>query len=348
MSSAPQESLRSAARLPALDGLRGIAVLMVVFDHGGFGAGRPVGGAGVAVFFVISGFLITTLIARDLTDGTWSYQRFLVTRFVRLYPALLLMVAVTGAAATLTGAGRGLVVEVPGAVLYAQDFIYPFTRGSIYDHTWSLAVEEQFYLVWPFLLPLVLRRRSAAMWILMTAVACSVAARLLLTAGGHADAAYANLVTNAFALLLGCGIAVTRPTLPHRGPLGVAAAVVIGLAAAGPFLPVPFIDGPVIAALAAAVLLVAVVPGAPALENAPLRFIGRISYSLYLWHWPILLLTGTRWAGLGSLPAVVLAIGIATASTLLLEEPLRAAWRRTSRPAPAAALPQPEWVSGSS
>ncbi len=321
---------------------------MVVFDHAGFGDGRPVGGAGVAVFFVISGFLITSLIGRDLTDGMWSYQRFLLTRFVRLYPALLLMIGITGAAAALTGAARGLLVEVPGAVLYTQDFLYPFTRGSIYDHTWSLAVEEQFYLVWPFLLPLVLRRRSAAMWILGTAAACSVAARLLLTAAGQADAAYANVVTNAFALLLGCGIAVARPSLPHRAPFGVAAAIVIGLAAAGPFLPVPYIDGPVIAALAAAVLLVAVVPGAPALENVPLRFLGRISYSLYLWHWPILLLTGTRWAGVGSLPAVVLAIGIASASTLLIEEPLRAAWRRASRATQQAPLPQPARVSGSS
>jgi len=346
MSSASGDPLRSIPRLPALDGLRGIAVLMVLLDHGGFGAGRPVGGAGVAVFFVISGFLITTLIGREFAAGVWSYQRFLVTRFMRLYPALLLMVAVTGTMAALSGAGRGLLVEVPGAVLYAQDFIYPFTRGSLYDHTWSLAVEEQFYLVWPFLLPLVLARRSGAAWLLVAAV-CSVAARLLLTAGGQADAAYANLATNAFALLLGCGIAVTRPSLPRRGPFGIVAAVVIGLAATGQFLPVPQIDGPVIAALAAAVLVVAVLPGAPALEVAPVRFVGRISYSLYLWHWPILVLTGTRWAGIGALPAIGLAILIATASTLLLEEPLRASWRRRSRMAPAP-LPSSERVSGSS
>ena len=136
---------------PALDGLRGLAVALVLLDHSAV-LPDPVGAFGVTVFFVLSGFLITRVIVEAREAGTWSYRRFLGNRAARLLPALVVVVVVTTAVTREYG-------QALAALLYVQDFAHFWYDGGLLDHTWSLAVEEQFYLLWPFLLPAVARMR---------------------------------------------------------------------------------------------------------------------------------------------------------------------------------------------
>jgi peptidoglycan/LPS O-acetylase OafA/YrhL len=317
-------------RRPALDGLRGLAVVLVVADHAGY-LPEPAGGIGVTVFFVLSGFLITRMIVESREDGTWSMAGFAANRFVRLFPALLLMVGVVSVVMVLRGFPADRIEDraVP-ALTYVQN-MEPRMTFPVFGQTWSLGVEEQFYLVWPLALPWVLTRTHPR-HVLMVAIAGSAGAMILVP--------HDWLPMHAYALLAGCLLALVGPLQSWRrlvplGAVGLAVSIVVA-----PGLDRIYVYGPLLATPPAALLVAGAVHGNRVLEGSALRFLGRISYAVYLWHVPLLRLTGTTYGRAAAIPAVALALGLAVGSTLLVEEPLRRAWR-TRR---TAVVPRDAWA----
>ena len=310
---------------PALDGVRGLAILLVVADHSGL-LWRGSGSLGVMVFFVLSGFLITRVIVEARAEGTWSLRRFYAARAVRLAPALVAMVGVLSL--VLLAAGEPNVIgRAARALTYTENF-FPFDAESPFNHAWSLAVEEQFYLLWPLAVGALVWRRHRLL-IIGVLIVASVAAREWLFWEGHGGVAYPSLPTNAFALLLGCALALrSRPSsVGAIGMLGAGIGLIACVVSLG--TPIPGIE--VLAAGFAAVFVAGSGgQAARAFSWGPLRFFGRISYALYLWHYPVLMVTGSLYLlprVLVVLPVIVL---IATASTLWLEEPIRRRWRARS------------------
>jgi len=318
----------------ALDGLRGVAVLMVLVDHAGLipGAHPVLGAAGVTIFFVLSGFLITHVIVAARDRGDWSMRRFLMARVVRLLPALLTMQLVVTVWWLLAGRPfADIFWQIVSATLYLEN-MFPGDGGStdLLAHTWSLATEEQFYLLWPLALPLALRTRSP-MLLIVTGVLASMVARLVLGFNGQ-DGTHVSLPANAFALLLG-GLLVVETANVSRSR-AQRAGVYVGLALICALVTTPLILAPIGVALVAMFVVAFALPGVPLLELGWLRFVGRISYALYLWHWPVLVLTGHVLSGVSALPALALSFVLAVASTVWLEEPVRRRWRaRQTTPA---------------
>jgi peptidoglycan/LPS O-acetylase OafA/YrhL len=308
---------------PALDGLRGVAILLVVGDHAGY-LREPAGGIGVVVFFVLSGFLITRVIVEARDSGTWSMPGFLANRFVRLFPALLLMVTVVSAVMVQRGFALDRIADhaVP-ALTYWQNMA-PRMRFPVFGQTWSLGVEEQFYLLWPLFLPWVLGRVRPRL-VLVGAIAGSAAVMI----------AYPHdwLPMHAYALLSGCLLALLGP-LPGRWWLVPAGAVglVVSIRLAPTFHQI-YVYGPLVATPAAVLLVAGAAHRNAVLELPVLRFFGRISYAWYLWHVPMLRLTETTFGRTAAIPPIALSFVAAVASTLLVEEPLRRAWRTRHSPA---------------
>ncbi len=290
--------------------------MLVLADHAGY-LREPAGGIGVTLFFVLSGFLITRVIVEARDAGTWSWPAFLANRFVRLFPALLVMVTLVSVILAHRGFAAGAIADraLP-ALTYVQN-INPHGL-QVFSHTWSLGVEEQFYLLWPLILPWVLSRARPRL-VLVVAIACSAAAMVV--------SFHDWLPMHAYALLAGCLLALLGP-LPARWWLVPAGAV--GLATvihAAPGFERIYVYGPLLATPASVLLVAGAASGNRVLELYVLRFLGRISYALYLWHLPVLVLTGTVFARGPALVPLALALVLAVASTFLLEEPLRRAWR---------------------
>lgn len=279
------EAGRAVGRRPELDGVRGIAIVLVLVGHAlaphRFGT---LAAAGVTLFFVLSGYLITGLLVDEHErTGTINVRRFYWRRFTRLAPPLAVMLAMT---APLLRPGPG--AWLPAATWTAN---YAYLAGADtapYGHTWSLGVEEQFYLVWPLALLALLagdRRRvvSVAGW------ACAVlfAWRLALIAAGDLLYAYEAFEAAAQPVLLGAVVALCRWRTPAAlGVIGaagvVAPALAVSLWIGNPWwLTVPVLATP------GAALLVAAAGACPWLTWRPLAAAGVASYSLYLWHEPI-------------------------------------------------------------
>jgi peptidoglycan/LPS O-acetylase OafA/YrhL len=289
-------------RHAALDGIRAFAILAVFVSH----LGLPGGWVGVEVFFVLSGYLITDrLLHEHGTTGRVGLSRFYLRRALRLYPALLALLLagaffypVLGDGGTLIGYGR----TAAFAGLYLQDFVWGFSGGhGGLGHTWSLAVEEQFYLLWPPVLLLLLR--WSRRWIAVIAVAAA-GAGLVWTIVGLEPAvltppAYFLPWTQAPLLLAGCALAACR-----RLPRGVIAGACAALGCAGMVAVFAAANGPMPMAAHLGVLLtgcalfsVALVAGveggrergiARCLSWAPLAYLGRISYGYYLCYLPVI------------------------------------------------------------
>jgi peptidoglycan/LPS O-acetylase OafA/YrhL len=343
---------------PGLDGLRAISVLAVVAYHLEY-AWAAGGFLGVDVFFVLSGFLITSLLLAEWrTRGTVELAAFWARRVRRLLPALgllLLAVAVYAAVAVPADQLGRLRVEALWSLCFGLNWHFIAAGRSYFDvfaapsplrHRWSLAIEEQFYAVWPLLVLGTLRLGRGSRWPLGVLCVIGFGASSALMAVTHDAAdpsrAYYGTDTHAFGLLAGGLLAVLLEGSEVRGRAVRLALAVLGTAAAlavlAAFVWVNDRDGWVYHgglpafALITALLVAATVsrtPVAAVLAFPPLVAIGRISYGLYLWHWFVQVALTPERTGLdgGLLDAarVAASLAAATASYVLLEQRVRRA-----------------------
>ena len=348
--------------LPQLDGLRAVAVVLVVVYHAvrhGGAALVPGTFLGVDVFFVLSGFLITSLLLQQVREkGSLDLLGFYRRRFWRLYPALVLLCVVLLALAPFStrDTPRHVVLGVVFALTYLASwaFAYDWPNGPL-GHAWSLSVEEHFYLVWPVVLLVLLRRRRPLLWVTGTAVVAAAWPLVYqLVAHPTANRLYAGPDTRSAQLLVGAllATALAEPAterLVRRlsgAPALWAALAVLGLGAAtlhrkgAPYL----LGGQVVVSLAVAVVVAHLVLQVDwttrLLGLQPLVAVGRWSYGIYLWHLPTIFV-GYELVGV-SLPVRVLgaavAFPIAWASYRWVEQPLLR--RYGGRPDGAAAVPE--------
>ncbi|HEY1036337.1 MAG TPA: acyltransferase family protein [Pseudoxanthomonas sp.] len=325
---------------PEIDGLRAIAVLAVVGFHAG--VGPAAGFVGVDVFFVISGYLITRMLRQEvLAHRRIDIIDFYARRARRILPALLVVTVATllASAALLPPAELRQTVQAGAAAFaFAANVFFATAANGYFDpeahanpllHLWSIGVEEQFYLAWP-LVVLLARRRPVLVFGLIAAASFAAAEWLL--AHGQDRAAFYQAPMRAWELAAGGLVAVSRiPARPWVAPLGVVVVLVACL--------VPLARFPGTGALLPVVGAGMVIAGVHAgqrnvlLASRPLVLVGLVSYSLYLWHWPVMVLGK-------ALPVwlqVAAALAAAAASYRWIEQPLRRRLVRPARPTVAVA-----------
>jgi peptidoglycan/LPS O-acetylase OafA/YrhL/lysophospholipase L1-like esterase len=348
----PRSAVRSLPHLPALDGVRGLAVMAVLLFHGGFGWAKG-GWLGVSVFFTLSGFLITNLLVAEwASSGTISLRAFWGRRFRRLLPAALLCLALVAVYGWLVASPeqlrhlRGDMLAALGYVanwrFLLGDVSYAdlFTAPSPLQHFWSLAIEEQFYVAYPILVAVLLRvgGRRALTWSLGIAITASVAWSLHL---GALDRVYYGTDTRMAELLAGGLLAlwwsrartVNANEMPRYGTL----LGFVGLGGSLVLMALVPEDAHVVTAgilPLQALLSVMLLRAAPAdgpisrlLSVRPLVAIGACSYGLYLFHWPVFLVLDEARVGVGGVALFAIRVAATTAVTLasyhLLEQPVR-------------------------
>lgn len=324
---------------PALDGLRGVAILLVIAGHLSQGRYSSGGSIGVTVFFVLSGFLITSLLLDEWAlTGAVSLRAFYARRARRLLPALGLFLTFT--AATYLAAGRSLAGLLPVVFYFGN---WSRAAGHMLpgmNHTWSLAVEEQFYLMWPLVLLAVLVRGRVrtVFWVAVVGAVSSAVLRVLLwsdpTAARHDRISFGS-DTNAVGLLAGCALAAWMTARPDRGrsrpglAAGVVTVLIIASAESSAFTYT--VSGPLIAVAAtvAAIWLLCRTGGGGVFGNPVLRFVGRRSYGYYLWQAPMHMLgvAITHDLLLSRVLIVALTAAAAEVSWRLVERPAMS-WRR--------------------
>ncbi len=338
---------------PALDGVRCLAVYLVVLFHTGVGVFAG-GFVGVDLFFVLSGFLVSTILFEELADtGRLDLAHFYERRIRRLLPAAVLVVLATGCVAVVllsTVRRAPLIGDAQSALLYVANWHFLVQSNDYFSatevgvspflHFWSLSIEEQFYFFFPLLLiglaRLERRRPGITVWVLVGLFAASLAAQVV---WAFVDANHAYYATEArlYQLLAGSLLAVAyrstkRPTLTRRAvglgaTLSVAglvltATALVDLSTSVRGLLATFFAVGLVGSLAATS------GGLPerAFSLPPLVFLGKISYGTYLWHWPVLILlrevVDPGVVG-RTLLVVVLSTALATASYQMLERPVR-------------------------
>ena len=358
---------QAATRLPGLDGLRALAVIAVIAFHEQLSAFTG-GFLGVDVFFVLSGYLITDLLVAQWNRyGRLTLRGFWTKRARRLLPALgVLLVVVTAATAVIAPAQMTALRDaLLAAVTYSSNWWQALAHHSYFaqfgpppplQHLWSLAIEEQFYLLWPLLLIGILktcqsdRIRAALAW--LGAALSVLAMALIYVPGADPSRVYYGTDTHASALFIGSALALTWPLRRMRAlsrddarvpdVLGLVGIAVLAWAM-GHFTGTDrllYPAGLLIAALAAGgVVLAAASPGliSWALGWSALRWIGIRSYGIYLWHWPVIALTDAAYAQQDPphwiwLPEAALSVALAAVSWRWLEEPIiRNGFRATVR-----------------
>jgi peptidoglycan/LPS O-acetylase OafA/YrhL len=354
------------AHIAGLDGLRGLAVLAVLFFH----AGKLQGGfLGVDLFFALSGFLITSLLLAEVdTRGSVDVVRFWGRRFRRLLPAVLVLLVVVTILTTIFATvpeRAATVADGPWAQVYLanwhsiaehRDYWASFELPRMFGHLWSLAIEEQFYVVWPMIVALIAwRSRNAHRSIMVTTIVVSLLSLALMIAlfdPADPTRVYIGTDTRASSLLLGALFAaapmrsaVLRASNRLGGTFTIAAfaiAGVIGLSwfmIDGPSSPWLFRGGLFVHSLLSAVLVAACAARPTGATSRwigwePLRVVGVLSYSLYLWHWPVFDLLSPARTGMSGWPLLTLRFAVAFAaaaiSKVLIEDPIRfrARWAR--------------------
>lgn len=352
------------AHQPALDGLRGLAVAGVVAYHLDTNL-LPGGFLGVSLFFTLSGFLITNVVLAEASRaGTVGLRRFWTRRARRLLPAavcgIVLAVALTAAFGTSTQASR-LRGDVIGSLAYVQNWhqiatsdVYgaAFRTPSMLQHFWSLAIEEQFYVIFPLAAWWLVRRRaSARRWLAVVgaAIAAAVVVQWLVYDPLDTNRAYLGSDTRAPEILVGIGLAVLigmraparlARVVAHRA---VGAAVALGVLAAlvGLWRWTSLDDAWLyhagfvgVAALSALAIVVALAPGPAqrALSWLPLRQLGVMSYGIYLYHWPLIIVLTPERVGFGGVGLAAVRVGatlvVSTVSLVVVENPIRYRHRR--------------------
>ena len=359
---------------PALDGIRALAIALVVLHHTGAllvpslaDELFPGGFLGVNVFFVLSGFLITTLLLERRGVEPHPIRTFYARRALRLLPAVvgLLVAILVYALAVDSGVSRAL-ASLPVVLTYTTNWaaLAGVDVSQYIGHLWSLAIEEQFYLVWPLLLFAGFRAgcsRRQLLWLVLGLAVVAAAWRASLWDTGHGWLRiYIRTDAQADSILIGAALAL----LPYERLLdagraatraGIAWLALAGIVAAAeliqPWSGTLYLGGFTVLAVVAAVLIALVLrPGAGPyrlLASAPAVALGRLSYSLYLWHFPVFLVVAQRTAdwtpALRVLVAWPIAFGAAVASYRLLERPaLHIKARLGPRPAPPPSGPPAE------
>lgn len=302
--------------IPALDGVRALAVFLVIASHVGL-PGFPGGGFGVDMFFVLSGFLITTLLLEEINDtGRINILHFYVRRLLRLYPALLLLLLLVGAFFHIVQhafpnlTGTNFAKDGMLAALYLTDYAVAFgfeNRNSLIGHTWSLAVEEHFYLVWPWAL-LGLRRAFRGRSFVAALFALYIVAtawRLSCLTFEPWTMVYFRFDTRFAGLVLGSLLAVLR-LQGRRIPLANAGFILSGLGFLSCVYFIPTMEATTALTTVPELFTFFLIDrilnaknwrGSAWLSGPALVFFGRISYGLYLFHFSVAALLSRTRAG---------------------------------------------------
>ena len=353
---------RGIQHIPAIDGLRAIAVTAVIFYHLGF-SWIPGGFLGVDLFFVISGYVITRLLLDSIErSGGLDLRGFYKARARRLLPPMIFMIVVTSFYITIWAQDsvRRFVTDVPFAltgsinwwlVAKEQDYFEAIGRPPLLQHTWSLAVESQFYLIWPIILLLVLKRFGkkiipfAALLIALVSASLLFYVSLQLDASSDVSHIYFGTDTHSVGLFLGSALAVSwipqnfKSEVSKRaqnfidfigvfGLIGILASFLLIDESSPTAYKIAF---PLAAVFGVAIITSIVHPAsrfAPILQNRVLLWVGERSYAIYLWHWVIFQISrpsvdieGEDWALIAVRILIVLAL--ADISLKLVELPIR-------------------------
>jgi peptidoglycan/LPS O-acetylase OafA/YrhL len=353
---------RGIQHIPAIDGLRAVAVAAVIFYHLGF-AWIPGGFLGVDLFFVISGYVITRLLLDSIErSGGLDLRGFYKARARRLLPPMIFMIVVTGFYITIWAQDsvKRFVTDTPFAltgtinwwlVAKEQDYFEAIGRPPLLQHTWSLAVESQFYLLWPLILLLVLKRFGkkviplAALTIALISASLLFYVSLQLDASSDVSHIYFGTDTHSVGLFLGSALAVSWIPQNFKNEVSKKAQNFIDFIGVFGFVgilasfllidessPTAYkIAFPLAAVFGVAIITSIVHPAsrfAPILQNRVLLWIGERSYSIYLWHWVVFQISrprvdidGQDWALIAVRILIVLAL--ADISLKLVELPIR-------------------------
>jgi peptidoglycan/LPS O-acetylase OafA/YrhL len=334
---------------PGLDGVRGLAVVAVIVYHAGSPSWMPGGFLGVSLFFTLSGYLIGSLVVAEVeATGGLDLGRFWSRRARRLLPALLVALAGSAVLARIIELSDRTQRELLAGLTYTSNWVEIadgrsygelFGAPSPASHLWSLAVEEQFYVLFPLLVIGLLRlvdRQRFRTWLLVGSGVVYVAGAAAATAVSASVSYYAT-PTRAPEIATGVALAALsrrtdRPAGPALGAAGAIALALVAFACVRTELTTPWVGGGGLAVfgLVSAVLVAgAGRPGplARVLSPAPLTYLGRISYGLYLFHWPVVIVLSRPRVDLDPGPLfaarAVASLAIATASYLLIEQPIR-------------------------
>jgi peptidoglycan/LPS O-acetylase OafA/YrhL len=308
---------------PALDGLRGVAVLLVIAQHAEVPLMERAGGVGVTMFFVLSGFLITSILLDEHErTGRTDLVRFLFRRAKRLLPALIAFLASMAVLGVATGQ---LVLPT---LLYYTNWIFALdgpVRPMV--HVWSLSIEEQFYAVWPLAFIVFIRRpRRAFLIVLGLCIVASAGGRIISTLSGE-PYWWQFFATHlrADALLAGCALALGFSRMPYRpSRMTVGLAIAALVVASVPVSRALHTTVGIPLAIAGSIVLISIAAQREGriLSWRPLVYVGSISYGLYLWHWPFV------WSGLEGgvapwqmLALVIAALWVAAVSHRFIERP---------------------------
>ncbi|MBO7748902.1 acyltransferase, partial [Paenibacillus sp. MWE-103] len=350
----------SSRYMPGLDGLRAIAVIAVIAYH--LNLPRVPGGLlGVGIFFVLSGYLITDILLKQHAKaGRLDLRDFWLRRARRLLPAMLIMLALVSGWLLIADPGRlaAMKGEIASALLYYSNWRLIFHDVSYFEsfgppsplgHLWSLAVEEQFYLVWPlalvFLVGALKTRGRLLLAILAGAAASAGLMALLYVPGLDPSRVYYGTDTRAFGLLIGAALAVVWPSwklresTSRRGKLAIDAVGTAGLAAValmiatvGEYDAFLYRGGMVVLSLAAAAVVAAMAHPASGLARVvgskALQWVGARSYGIYLYHYPVIALSTPaaqvdEFHPLRAALQVLASVALAELSWRYVEEPIR-------------------------
>jgi peptidoglycan/LPS O-acetylase OafA/YrhL len=324
-----------------IDGLRAIAVGGVVAHHTGLGL-LPGGFTGVDVFFVISGYLITGIIAAEMAAGRFSQWRFLERRVRRIVPAFAVMLAATAVAAwaiLIPEDFRPFAQSLTASALFASNLLFAQEAGYFDSvegmqpllHTWTLGVEEQFYLLFPLVLIICRRWRPGAMLAVVAALGFASFALALGLAEHWPQGAFYLLPTRLWEFAIGaaCALIRVRPRPRSLPALAGLAVIFAGFWVIRPSTPAPgalFL----MPTLGTALVILFAAPGNAAgklLSWRPLVWLGLVSFGTYLWHQPLLVLAHYMWFGplplVATLALVAGSVGLGAASYHILEQPIR-------------------------